>query len=375
MSAGPESPLAAALAKLEAAMGSAASSPASPERRRVAHRLGELLRTDDADLGRFGQRHLPGREIDASDLIRGREVLLRLDRVIALLGRGVEADALLREIDTILSQRLDDLEARATAPKQLSVADLVGQGPPAALPSVGALASADAPPPELAAPLQPTPLPPLAPLSGGLPLETTPGPIVPLPTDMPLAPAAASPHALPSAAPSWVSAAPPVPSPLEEEAPKSHTIDEVPDESVAVPAAPIPFAQAGTKHTREMRAFQAPERAHVLPFAPSQAATLTPSSAAEDQALPFRKSGLNALAPLPEHLRALDLPTYATYRALVEVFPARRSEIDAHYRVPNEATAAALEIHWQRRFADDPAARAAWDEHYPRTLAHYRGQG
>ncbi|MBM4361021.1 MAG: hypothetical protein FJ096_23225, partial [Deltaproteobacteria bacterium] len=88
-----KSPLAQAFAALESAMANTSRAPASPERRRAAHRLGELVRAEDAELAAFARRHLPGREIDEGLLSRTREALLRYERLLALVGRNADAGA------------------------------------------------------------------------------------------------------------------------------------------------------------------------------------------------------------------------------------------------------------------------------------------
>jgi hypothetical protein len=366
MSASSKSPLAQALAALEGAMANPSRMPASPERRRAAHRIGELIRSEDDDLEAFARRHLPGREVDLDVLRRTREALLHFERVLALVGRSVEAGALLDEVGATVEARLPELEANA-----------------APLPAPGLPAAPDEPSKATTASRPETP-------------EVTDG----LPAPPPPAPSAAIVAAAPPA--TLTLAEPDAPLPIFSVAPviaegwspssfvplEPHTEDSDDDEPVLLsrtfedaapggrlPAEPLPFAATRSSATRDMPAFgvEVP-RAHVLPFIDAVGGSRnggTPE--VESTVLPFRKSGMNLLAPLPQHLLAMPLEDYVTYRVLLEVHPSRRTELDAHYGIEDAAASDALSLHWQRRLAADPAVRVRWDELYPRTLAYYRG--
>lgn len=352
MSDAAKSALAIALAKLEAAMGATTTGGASPERRRAAHRLGELLRTNATELPRFAARHLPGREVEVGDLERARELVLALDRLLALLGRGVDAAGLLREIEASLVGRLDELEAGAAAPRVPSVTHLVAveAAPP---PPVGGPTAAALPGPVLLEARAPSVL-------GGAshPAQVSAPRVSPSPWE-------GAPKENP--APPWLD--------REDAPPRSETLDEVAREREAAPVAPTPFAASGPRASRAMPVVPGSERPHVLPFARSAGGSASSAPSVQDHALPFRTGRFLAVPSLPAQLRELDLAAYATFRALVELFPARRAELHAHYRIPDESTAAALEAHWQHRLAANPEERAAWDAEYRRALEHYRSGG
>lgn len=76
------------------------------DHRRAAARLSELVRTPDDDLGRFAERHLARRDVDAEALKDARELAVELSGLIATLGEVPAAPAVLRELRQVLARRL-----------------------------------------------------------------------------------------------------------------------------------------------------------------------------------------------------------------------------------------------------------------------------
>ena len=361
-----KSPLAQAFAALESAMANTSRAPASPERRRAAHRLGELVRAEDAELAAFARRHLPGREIDEGLLSRTREALLRYERLLALVGRNADAGVLLDDLGATLEARLPQLEADAAPAPKASLPSATRDAP---------RADVDAAPAMLEVP-RVLPLPPAPAHPTAAALEPSPSPLgslVPYEVQAPLVTYSTTPIVPPEYDAAF-SAKAELRDDEDEDGdapPLSHTVEEHGCET-RLASEPLPFAAASTQRTGAMPVF-APraERPHVLPFATTAGGAVKPP-VPEDTAVPFRSSARNRLAPLPQHLLAMPLEDYVTYRVLLEVHPSRRTELDAHYRIEGQELADALSTHWQRTLAGDPAVRARWDELYPRTLAYYR---
>ncbi len=330
MTLDPQSPLARALAELEGTMQSSGTAVVSPERRRAAHRLGDLVRSSDTELARFAKRHLPGREVDEAALVDARTLAILVERLVSLLGRSSEANGATSRFAVELGVLLPELERNAAA---------------VAPPTFPALPLAPPMPPFEAAPLEAAPLEAAAP------------------------PAAAS---APYFEPAPLSVGPP-----NSVAPGSDTLDVPSSEAaimVARPAA-LPFENRSPSITQvEPDCAVGAEIPIALPFATSSSAPAAPKAhAAGPIALPFRQQALDGRAAesLPEHLAKLELASYATLRALIELFPERTGEIFAHYRIPNEATALHLASDWQRRIAADAAVRSEWDAQYQAAFEHY----
>jgi len=340
MTLDPQSPLARALAELEGTMQSSGTAVVSPERRRAAHRLGDLVRSSDTDLARFAKRHLPGREVDEAALVDARTLAILVERLVSLLGRSSEANGATSRFAVELGVLLPELERNAAA---------------VAPPTFPALPLAPPMPPFEAAPLE------------AAPLEAAPLEAAPLEAAAP--PAAAN---APYFEPAPLSVGPP-----NSVAPGSDTLDVPSSEAaimVARPAA-LPFENRSRSVTQvEPDCAVGADIPIALPFATSSSAPAAPKAhAAGPIALPFRQQALDgpAAESLPEHLAKLELASYATLRALIELFPERTGEIFEHYRIPNEATALLLASDWQRRIAADAAVRSEWDAQYQAAFEHY----
>src|SRR5262245_39576509 len=102
-----------ALAKLEAAMQPVAGASASPEKRRVASKLAELVRAEDADLAGYAKRHLPGRTVDPDALREARDLLMGLARLFEQQGRAPSATSALASLRTSADEWLGKLDREA----------------------------------------------------------------------------------------------------------------------------------------------------------------------------------------------------------------------------------------------------------------------
>jgi hypothetical protein len=355
MSVQPNSSLALALAALEGAMAPATRGAGSPEQRRVAHRLGELIRSEEADHAAFARRHLPGREVAPEALVCAREGLLAFDRLLALLGRGVDAASALNEVHALLERHLKELESHA--------AELPG-------PRVDSGAESPGPAVSVVMETASTPFPAAAPPLGTAKLADAelPHPAMAyVPHNGPGQPTVSDVTRPDSTAAPEVAAA--------NEEPPHRSYDAL---DAMTRVAPIPSAatSAGSPSTGEFAALPFPSsRANVLPFTGKAAARPVNASPPELQssALPFRRSSMSLSSPLPEHLRELDLGSYATYRVLAELYPDRRGELFAHYRIPDEATADLLDAYFRVRMSSVPGLQAEWETLYARAFAYYRG--
>jgi len=334
MSEQPRTNLALALAALERAMASTTPASASPDLRRIAHRLADLVRTEATDRANFARRHLPGREIDPAALESAQGALRRFDRLLALLGRGVDAELRLTQINSMLEQGLAEIEPMAApipepslAPPVLHAGEVAPEMTPAAvLPAPAAVL--------------PTPAAGLPAPAAGLPVAESL-----LPSGTSLRPVTAH-HAHgiagPETAPVDLGALTPRPTARRTAEMSIATLNEPPGK--------------------------------VLPFTGKAAARPSAAPHAEPSGiLPFRRSSASLASPLPEHLRALDLTSYATYRVLSELYPARRAELFAHYGIADETTADLLDAYFRMRVATVPGLQAEWEPVYARLLAYYRG--
>ncbi len=351
----PDSPLAMALAQLESTMQAVPATAVDPDRRRAANRLAELIRSGDGDLPRFAKRHLPGREVSTHTLVDARAFAAGLERLVSLLGRSADADAVASRLAMELGALLPELEANATpiAPPKLLL-------PSAAVPAMEL--------PE-ATPTVPAPR-----------FAEPPSARMPLPVFFPEAASASSssPPYVPTAPP-WIlppSSGDQAPT-VDDEEPKSTTLNEEPrsQRERPIPMA-LPFQKAKLQPTGELPlyALESDAVAVAHPFTGSGSQPRSKAAPEDPTILPFRAPSSVSHVLLPEHLGNLDLATYATLRVLLELFPARSAELFEHYRIPNGDTRDLLDAKWNLRITHDPVVRAEWQEVYPRTLAHYQNR-
>lgn len=359
MTSASDSPLARALAALEQTMNSRGPSSVDPDRRRAAHRLGELVRSSEEDLAGFAERHLPGRQVSSNTLTDAHGLASNLEKLIALLGRSPDADALVSSLASEVATKLPELE-RAAAPVT----------PPVL---ARALEGADAPP--LAAervdvPELPTPAAPfVSPMAADrVDVLEPPTPAAPLVAPTPTPPRLELPAIEPLPVPTFES-------PVAPGAPLNQTLDGLVSVSPALFES-LPFSQRVKSQTKAFGAIAESALGSVpraLPFEGSSgppASSRSPGTASS--ALPFRASSSEIASPLPEHLRKLEPASYATFRALWELFPARRGELYQHYRVPDEATSELLHAHFRWRCESNAAFGAEVKQLYEQALAHYR---
>ncbi|MSP26689.1 MAG: hypothetical protein EXR75_16395 [Myxococcales bacterium] len=351
MTLDPQSPLARALAELEGTMQAAPATAVDPDRRRAANRLAELIRSADGDLPRFAKRHLPGRDVSAHTLVDARAFAAGLERLVSLLGRSSDADAVASRLAMELGALLPELEANATpiAPPKLLL-------PSAAVPAMEL--------PE-AAPAMPAPRMP-APRFAELPIA-----MMPLPVFFPEAASAIS------SSPQYVPSAPPWILPPSSGDADRTTHDEEPRSQPERPiprALPFRMAELKLREELPLYALESDSVAVAHPFTGSGLQPRSKTAPEDPTILPFRAPSSVSRVLLPEHLGNLDLATYATLRVLLELFPARSAELFEHYRIPNGDTRDLLDAKWNLRITHDPVVRAEWQEVYSRTLAHYQNR-
>ena len=341
MTSSSDSPLARALAALEQTMNSRGPSSVDPDRRRAAHRLGELVRSSEEDLARFAERHLPGRQVSSSTLTDAHGLASNLEKLIALLGRSPDAGALVSSLAAEVATKLPDLE-RAAAPVT-----------PPVLPP--ALDGADAPL--------------VSPMAGDrVDVSELPTPAAPLVTPIPTPPRLERPAIEPLPIPTFES-------PAARGAPLNQTLDGLVSVSPALFES-LPFSERGKSRTNAFGAIAESEPGSVPRALPFEGGSGPPASSRSpgiaSSALPFRASSSAIASPLPEHLRKLEPQSYATFRALWELFPARRGELYQHYRIPDEATSELLHAHFRWRCESNAAFGAEVKQLYEQALAHYR---
>jgi hypothetical protein len=343
MSPSNESPLARALAELQLAMQSPTGAAPDPDRRRAAHRLGELIRSGEDDLERFATRHLPGRAVGAHVLVGARSLASNIERLVALLGRSPEADAAVARFATELESLVPDLE-KSAAPI--------------------------APPKRPSAPLNETSTVPAFNAGAETALAHEARSVIPI-AATPFSSGSGAPTHSPRLEPQPVSVAPP------SVAPNSETLEDSGGHaSSSQQPLGLPFQQRkATPHTTEIPAFTLESSPPIaLPFAAAKVSPSTKPPGEDSRVLPFRRTSSPQPVPIPEHLRELDLETYATLRVLLELFPERNAELFKHYGIPDATTRDQLDAQWNLRITHDSALRAEWESTYARTLAHYRNR-
>jgi hypothetical protein len=385
-------PVEDALAKLREAMRTASGGTTDPDRRRAAAMIGELTRSDDADLGRFAQRHLPGREVDEGAVRDLRELLLGVARLLAVQGRAASASEVAGAVRNQLFARLDELEAAAkegvgAGASAASRDELGPAGVPAAMP---AQAAASGPARVIPSYLQAA-ASPWSPTARG-------AVAAPVPAAAPAPPAAAL-HAAPPAfvAPAFVAPAPAAPLPFTP-APLPFTPVPAAPSFVAPPAQHPPMTippatvESGAQFEDEGTVVGASldlasiQVATGLPFlrtaTPPRAMAMAmhdvdqaPSSQVpSSRGLAFRE-GAGAhepLPPLPPHLAFIDLRSHATLTAMVQVFPERLVEICHQYGLVDPSERKSLDDHWYARFRSLPHEREEWARYRDHAIAHYR---
>ena len=417
-----KSPLAEALAKLDAAMRRPMGSSADPDRRRVAARLADLVRCEDDELTAFASRHLLGRAADEAALRAAREMLLAIGGVLGPEGESAEALDVLKDAHRVLEERL--AEAKRAAERRAAEEAAAKRAAEEASATTGAPALVEAEGP-------------LSRLSGGLPFVAAASMAAPAPMAVPVpAPVAAPapmavPVPAPVAAPAPVAEPEPVPEPSSTPAPQSVTqpaivpgpeptsvprteppvsgaeskpagnaipetgrivdpalpfiqvaSDErprptvarfdaaLPFQPVASPdgppprepaAAPVQHAPASPRHNEHHPVADA-QGAAAASVPPAVASSALPAAAPSvpPASTPAPASAGDALSARPPP--SLTLNQYAGLVVACELYPAYVESTNARYGVPTPAARAALDAFWAGRFAADPALAQRWPE-------------
>jgi hypothetical protein len=395
------SPLAEALAKLDEAMRPPRGSSSDPDRRRVAARLSDLARCEDAELLGFAERHLPGRAVDKLALRAAREMILAIGRVLGLEGESAEALSVLQDAQRALDERLAEA-SKAAALREAEAAAAAARAPALVAPVAPVAQPVEslpfvpvsAPAPALVPVLAPMPVPVPAPVAVPAPVPV-PVPIaVPAPVPVP-APVAV-------AAPVPVAASVPVPAPVAAPPPSEPRVWRVETDPTGLlipelmkkfgPSA-LPFAQVAPEQRPPQR--PVPRLDAALPFQPAASIeddpTYEPPPTAAPQgpaapapptnrppltavlsAMPAAApSAMPAAAPSstsPTSTRSVPSPPSLTlnqYAGLVvacELYPAYVESTHARYGVTTAAARAALDAFWAGRIAADPALAEHWRE-------------
>ncbi|XXX72482.1 hypothetical protein WMF30_33025 [Sorangium sp. So ce134] len=329
------SPLAEALAKLDAAMRPLRGSSADPERRRVAARLADLARCEDDELAGFATRHLPGRAVDEPALRAAREMILAIGRVLGLEGESAEALVAIQDARRALDDRL--AEAKLSAARREAEAAAATTGAPAlveasgplsspvsGLPFVAAPASMAVPAPASMAVPAPAPMAVPAPASMAVPAPApmavpAPAPMA-VPAPAPMAVPAPAPMAVPAPAPALVPASGP-----RAEPPSSRT--EPPSSRAEPPASRTEPPSAGAEPRPLGKTL--PEAVRLvgpaLPFTPvASDERQRPAVARFDAALPFQPAasdGTPSREPPPAAHHGSAAPSSHHERPLVAAGP------------------------------------------------------
>ncbi|MEZ4309454.1 MAG: hypothetical protein R3F14_15565, partial [Polyangiaceae bacterium] len=111
----PKTPLAEALAKLDAVMRPKGGTSTDPDRRRLSARLSDLARCKDEELDGFARRHLPGQGVPGAALRDARELLLALARALGPEEGSPESLEALSKVRGALDDRLEQAREERSA--------------------------------------------------------------------------------------------------------------------------------------------------------------------------------------------------------------------------------------------------------------------
>ncbi|MFO0611489.1 MAG: hypothetical protein U0414_02790 [Polyangiaceae bacterium] len=417
------------LRRLEEAMRARAGT-SDPDRVRAARRLSELVKTEDADLGRFAKCYLGDRPIGAERLKELRELVIGVARLVSLQGTGEPASDLVSHLRGALLPRLDALEAEAAATqvklqaareaeKEAAREATRTAGVDASVLSANALRGfvgpdvgrAVAPPPPPPAP-PPAPPPPAPPPPAFVQHETTEDELL-VPQNVTAAALSArmSRPTLPFEAPK--SSPPRFPlatnrsaaSPPDDDdflIPRNMTVAATP---VSHPRPALPFAGAAAPPSTGRPAHErnavvpsepivfGPPPSPAVPASPPARAPIAATPPEDDEelfisshqtvpmghpagaaSLPFTQEASTASQRFgpPAHLAHIDLEAHAAFVALLEVFPDREADVFARYGLRDRADREALDRHWFARIHEDPQLGEEWRACRDHAIAHYK---